>query len=414
MAKRRPSLSTVVAFMSDEARERIEDQGEAPATTLPLAAIRPDPAQPRRLLPSDLAQRVAEGALTPADAIGEWMRRVDEAEAGTALTHNALELRKLAMSIEQHGLINPITVRRPPPGMLLPGGVSYLVVTGERRYWAHVLLASEGRQIHEGEQVRPATQVKATLMAEGVSVRAHQLIENLMREDINAVEKARGLWALREELTEVNHGSPTVNDDEAGDEVNHGSPPTGRLVPWRLIDEALGISKRYRIFVTSVLNLCDEAQQLVVDYNLTERAIRPIVQKLKEHPALQVEALAQVVTWQGENESDDGPGRPMVASVQQLVDELLARESSQSAAPTTLEEPAPQAAVLSRQLHGKVRSTLRLLSRLEAADLAAVTMDDAVVQDLYTLREHIDALLMTAPEAGPPPGGRSGRKGSGD
>ena len=400
MARKKGGLGGVTGTLFGEIAPYGRVQEEGPSL-LPLVEIRPDPGQPRRLLPADLAGAVANGELTPDLAIREWMERAEAEETDPASKRSARELRRLAVSIEAHGLINPITVRRPREDEELPADVKYLVVTGERRYWAHVLLMVEGRHIQEGDEVQEPDRIKATIAPEGISVRAHQLIENLMREDINAVEKARGLWALRYELSGVAHGSPLPTDDADGNEVEvtHGSPS---LVPWGKVQEALGISKRHRIRITSVLDLCREAQALVAEHNLSERAIRPIVQKLKDRPDLQVEALKQLVAWQQENEGDEGAGRPLVASVRELVDQLLAREVEAASA----EEAVARAAQVvtrppgARQFRSKIRSSLRFLDRLEENDLAALTHDLAtaeeyadVVDDLRNLRERIDAIL---------------------
>ena len=304
MAKKKPSLSsTVVAFMSDESQARIEAEEEG-LSILSLNSILPDPEQPRRLLPDDLAKAVAANTLSRIEALKEWFRRAEADTAPPTLPYNIRELKRLADSIARHGLISPISVRKPRPDESVPPDTQYLIVTGERRYWAHIYLVSEGKQIQEGETTTDPAKIKVTVAQSGITVRAHQLIENLLREDINAIERARGMWALRYELSGVNYSSPS-NGDEG--EVNYSSP---QLVPWARVEETLGISKRYRIFVTSVLNLSQEAQDIVDRHSLAEMTIRPIVQKLKDKPDLQVRALKQLVTWQGENE---GPEKVLVA-----------------------------------------------------------------------------------------------------
>ncbi len=410
MAKKRTSLSQTLfgeinPYGSNAGGQSETRPGDRQARLL-LEVIRPDPDQPRQLLPAALNQAVARGELAPGDALRQWLRQFDEANGEISAKHNLQELRRLATSIEQHGLINPITVRRPRPGEALPAGAEYFIVTGERRYWSHVLLALEGRQIQEGNEITAPDQIKALIANEGVSVRAHQLIENLLREDINAVEKARGLWALRYELSGVNHGSPFSENFSSPARVNRGSPsgkttPETALVPWNKVEETLGISKRYRIFVTSVLNLCTEAQDLVARYDLSERLIRPIVQKLKDRADLQVEALRQVAAWREEADSDDGPDRSMVASTQGLVDQLLAREEARMAGPAaTRKTPVGDPRLGAEQFKAKVQGALRFLNRLDEPDLAGLINNLAttssytgVVDDLRDLRDRIDTIL---------------------
>ncbi len=403
MAKKKPSFSAVVSLMSDNTQARLESESRQKSDDLPLNLIRPDFSQPRNLLPDDLAEAVTGGQLTPQDAVREWINRAKVDVANPALQHNIRELKRLAESIEQHGLINPISVRAIQPDESALPEVAYLIVTGERRYWAHVYLLNEGKQIHEGDAATAPDQIKATVAAAGVSVKAHQLIENFLREDINAIERAHGIWALRYELSGVNHGSPLSDKSAEAPGVNHGSPD---LVPWAHVEKTLGISKRYRIFAISVLKLCDEAQQLVAKYNLTERTIRPIVQKLKKRPDLQVKALEQLVAWQKENEADDSPGRSIVASVKELVEQLLAEgtetEEKETAKPTRSVSSEPVI-----RFRDKVRKTLDFLNRLKERDRAnlntALTHKEYadVMVDLRNLRQQIDKILEVTGEVQP-------------
>jgi hypothetical protein len=396
MAKRKPNLSAVVALMSDNAQARLEE-AEAQAKTpqlLPLSVILPDFEQPRRLLPADLVDSLRRGELRPAEALRLWLARADLAEADPALRHNVQELKRLADSIARHGLISPISVRLPKPNEARPAGVDYLIVTGERRYWAHLYLLTEGRLIQEGEIITGPEQIKATIAAPGVTVRAHQLIENLLREDINAIEKARGMWALRYELSEVNYSSPSLTlPDE--DEEEEAQP---NLVPWRRVEEVLGLSKRYRIFVISVLKLSEAAQALVAQHNLAEMTIRPIVQKLKDRPDLQMIALRQVIAWQQENEAEEGPSRSIVASVKALVEQLLIGPATQPSSSTSRSSRAVSSAPAIR-FRNQVRQTLDFLNRLKPADRAGLTQTltqtdfaDLMV-DLRQLRQQIDQIL---------------------
>lgn len=371
MAKRRGSgLSTVVNFMSEEAQQRLQARFDEPR--LALAEISPDPHQPRRLLPAPLAVALDAGEISPVEAIDQWL---GEARADDPTLR---ELRALASSIEQHGLINSITVRRPAPDEPLAGTFRYLIVTGERRYWAHALLASQGRAIHEGDLVLDPAQIKVSLAAEGISVRAHQLIENLMREDINAVEKAEGMWALRCELSGVNRGSLPSAEGRAELQAS------GALVPWNRVEEALGISRRYRIYVTSVLQLSEDSQRMVLEYNLSERLIRPIVQKLRNHPALQVSALRQIHRWQ---QAESGANGPLLTSVNHLVQRLL----DHGDVPAAREAP-----LHSVQLQRRLRALLTWLDRLDEGAWAGLQQEveraDVLGEDLETLLERLQAL----------------------
>ena len=382
MAKRKPALSTVVAFMSEEAQDQIREQAGL-VSPIPLTSILPDPAQPRQLLADAIVQKIAAGEQTPAAALQEWANQAKGKGVAPALKKNVRELHHLADSIARHGLINPISVRRVPTHMQVPDDTRYLIVTGERRYWAHILLQLEEREIQEGVETKSPERIKATIAPEGISVRAHQIIENLLREDINAVEKASGFVALRQELSGLD---PTIPRGE----VNHGSPP--KPVAWKQVEETLGISKRYRIYVTSVLNLNKEAQEIIRANGLTERRVRPIIQGLKKHPALQVKALQEVV-----KAASGGPDQGSAFSVNDVVDSILPPEERKQ--PRAASETVSQA-IGPEQLHTRIKSTLRLFERLGEAEmlglaeaLANSEINMPVMADLQALEQQLNQLL---------------------
>ncbi|MCB8965850.1 MAG: ParB N-terminal domain-containing protein [Ardenticatenaceae bacterium] len=392
MAKKKTSLSqTLFRDIDPYGDTAVSDAGTL--ARLALDVVRPDPGQPRRLLPGALMQQLVAGTLTPRDALSRWLETADE--AGQSRIH---ELRKLASSIAQHGLINPITVRQVTPGETAPADAQYLIVTGERRYWAHTLLALEGQKIQAGNEVLSPTEIPAIVTGPGITIRAHQLIENIMREDINAVEKALGLWALRYELSETDTSAL-----DSADWVNYSSPPPEmELVPWTAVSDALGISKRYRIFITSVLNLSPPALALVQEYDLAEMTIRPIVQKLRDFPDLQMKALQQLLAWQQEEEPDGGPRRGITKAVQSLVEQLVAREQLPPPTPQRVDGRTEriQRTSETKRFSSKVRGTLRFMQRLEPTHLALIARELAhdmtyldTVDELRDLRQQLEVLL---------------------
>jgi hypothetical protein len=364
----------------------IGDVVSRPVERFLLESIWPDPDQPRRLLPSDLAEAVSRGEIAPAAAMHEWLRRA-EANPTSTIANDVRELQRLASTVEQHGLINPITIR---PAETDVG--RYLIVTGERRYWAHVLLALERRTIREGEAVESPEKIKAALVPPGVSVRAHQIVENLIREDINVVEKAQGLQALRRELSDDAYRRHSGTDESE----------TSQLVPWKAVEDALDMSRQYRLRVVSVLDLSDEAQDLIDCYNLAEATIRPIIEKLKPHPDLQLKALQQVIAWQEAEARGEGEGRQLVPSVRVLVDRLLLGKQTPAAGRGMVK------GVDFNKLQQQVRSTLRYIEKMdpkarqELARLVEGQASATIVQDLQALREEIDQMLAILDEEGKP------------
>lgn len=109
------------------------------ADTLPVDAIRANPYQPRR--------HFDEGAL-----------------------------EELKASIAEHGLLQPIVVRRGPTG-------GYEIVAGERRFRASRALGH--------------TQIRAIVRdVDDTGMQTLALVENLQRADLNPLEKARALKAM--------------------------------------------------------------------------------------------------------------------------------------------------------------------------------------------------------------------------
>ncbi len=383
MAKKKGSLSAVVSLMSEDMQAQLRDEQtgpQAPSTVMSLDKILPDFDQPRRLLPDDIVEKIVAGENSPIEALQQWLQR---AKLESVLRQDIQKLRRLANSIEQHGLINPISVRSPGTDEPIPAGIEYLIVTGERRFWAHVLLNSEDRQIYEGKAPTSSDQIKVTFASAGITVRAHQLIENSLREDINAVERAQGVIALRYELSGIR---------EYAEGVNYSSPDSKGLVPWSQVEEVLGISKRYRIYIVSVLNnLTHEAQQIVGDNNLAEATIRPIVQKLKDKPDLQIKALNRLLSRLAGDTDEEGKSAGPGFSVDELVNQLLAGEEYK---PTRRVSSAPVV-----RFGTRIRKTLGFLDRLKDKDkiefFQTLNRDEFadVRVDLRNLREKIDNML---------------------
>lgn len=92
---------------------------------------------------------------------------------------NETSLEELANSISQHGIIQPLTVRKLASGY-------YQIIAGERRWRAARMAGLEEVPV----RIIEADDRKAMEIA---------LIENLQREDLNPIEEAKGYRALIEE-----------------------------------------------------------------------------------------------------------------------------------------------------------------------------------------------------------------------
>ncbi len=109
---------------------------ESLVSVIPLDSILPDPYQSRGgVLPLSLMIPVYNGELSPAEALDQWIATLDE----SPLYRQRYEaLLDLAESIKQYGLVNPIHIYHPPRQVN-----QYRIESGERRFWAHWLLARE-------------------------------------------------------------------------------------------------------------------------------------------------------------------------------------------------------------------------------------------------------------------------------
>jgi ParB family chromosome partitioning protein len=149
-------------------------------------------------------------------------------------------LEEMIASVREHGVLQPIRVR--------PRGERYEIVTGERRWTAARML---------GLQEIPA--VIADVDDEQAGIQA--LVENIHREDLTVVDRARALARLRRSLG---------------------------LSSWEAVGAQLGLSKGH---VTRLLNVNRLAEQIREDErlaDLNEKHIRALY-GLRSHPALQIE-----------------------------------------------------------------------------------------------------------------------------
>lgn len=346
-----------------------------------LLVISPDPQQPRHLIPSDLADLFWAGELTAIELVKQWSKLAHKENATPAVKRNWEALQQLAYSIEQQGLINPITIR-PKTDELTESETSYLIVTGERRWWAHIWLLAQQKTISEGVKNYAPDQIKAIIITEGVSVRAHQLMENIVREDMGLIERALGMISLREELSLMVHsGEGKV-----------------KLLPWQSVETALGISRQHRIRILNVLELTEESQELIESYQLSERTIRPVIEKLKEHPVLQAQALRQIIQWQQAEENGEKGGKTTSAATEQLVEKLLTKAAGATTPPAPLPILTPAEQV--KELKTKVQQTLRLTQKWNQQELfeigCAIVQNPEhaeVIEELRQLRQIIDELL---------------------
>lgn len=156
--------------------------------------------------------------------ISELVR--DEEQPRKDFSVEALEA--LAASIKEHGVLQPLVVVREEG--------KYKIVAGERRWRASKLA---------GLKEVPAI-VRTLKAQERLEI---SIIENLQREDLNAIEMATAYAKLKSQFN--------LSEEEIADRV--------------------GKSKSAVVNTMRLLNLPDEAKRAMVEYKLTEGVMRPLV-----------------------------------------------------------------------------------------------------------------------------------------
>jgi ParB family transcriptional regulator, chromosome partitioning protein len=173
------------------------------------------------------------------------------------------ELRELSESIKVHGVIQPITVRK-------MGFDSYQLISGERRTRASRLAGLT----HIPAYIRLANDQEMLEMA---------LIENIQREDLNAIEVAISYKRLMDECS--------LNQEQLGDRVGKNRSTVSNYL--RLlnlpdnIQAALRDDKISMGHARAIIGIddADEQQYLfdqMIENNLSVRAVESLVRKASE------------------------------------------------------------------------------------------------------------------------------------
>jgi len=172
-------------------------------------------------------------------------------------TFSDAELDELAASIREHGIIQPIIVRKPDTGD------NFEIVAGERRWRA----AQRANQHDVPIVVVEATDAQALEFA---------IIENVQRADLNAIEEAAGYQALMDEF----HHS----QDDVAQIVGKSRSHVANLV------RLLKLSEPVKALVKSGALSAGHARQLIGQPNALEMAQDIIKRGLSVR---QVEGLAR-------------------------------------------------------------------------------------------------------------------------
>jgi len=372
------SLTDSIPVVRKDKPETLADKQDGTAVqTISIQKIRPDLNQPRQILPTALREKVRDS--NPEDIMKKWIEMAEE----DATCMQRLEgIEELAQTLHEQGLIHAITVREAAPQDDVPKDVEYLIVTGERRFWAHAYLATQGKPVRWGDTNRSAEHVRAEVVPQDINVSAYQLIENIHKSNLNALEKARGYVALRREhAAQLLSGST----DSYVDPSDIPWEKVETIVPWTVVDEMVGKSARYRRHILQVLELQEETQQTIAELNLSERAVRPLA-TVRDDIDLQEQVTEAL-------RKKNKLGDPIHGSA---IEELVAMYQDPHKTPAPSDDSSDTKTVFDpgKPVHSILNlvGQLRDLSQTQRKQVAK-NMDEEIVERIEQLRHYLDNLL---------------------
>lgn len=174
-------------------------------------------------------------------------------------------LAELADSIAKHGVIQPLLVRPMPDG-------SYQLVAGERRWRASRMAGLTEVPV----VIKELSDDEAMALA---------LIENLQREDLNAIEEAQGIKALMDTLS--------LTQDEAAERVGKSRPAVANALRLlKLPDSVIALVSDGKLspgHARALLGFKDEQDiietaDLIIEKGLTVRDAEKLVKKRNKEP----------------------------------------------------------------------------------------------------------------------------------
>lgn len=295
-------------MLGDDLPRRLQDEGLKVERIL-LDLVRPDPVQPRRVLPDRVYQAFHNQQLTPSQALRELIQtaqlaarqqgrpfsnivdllgqpddeRNEDAPPLTAEEQLIYDLANLAVTIRDNGQVNPLTV------VDVSQGVTRLfrIETGERRYWATWLLRDfvPGYE-HDGMIpciVIPPEQASAFRQAK----------ENTARTGLSAIAMARqaALLILMAHGHQIPEGPvPADFYRQALDLTLRGK----REYTAEILSAMGGITRKQLSRFKGLLRLCDEALEIADRNNIDEARLRYVCQLAPED---QVELIRQIIQF---------------------------------------------------------------------------------------------------------------------
>jgi len=275
-----------------------------------LELVRPDPVQPRRVLPERIHLAFHQNRLTPTQALRELVQIVQVAarQRGQPFS-NVLELLprsdddseetsdvqlspeeqllrdlvNLAVTIRDDGQVNPLSVVDVSQGVTR----LYRIETGERRYWANWLLR-DFIPGYDGDGMIPCIVVPS----ERSSI-FRQAKENTARAGLSAIAMARQAALLLLAIHDYEIPDGPVSNDFYRQALELDL--RGKREYTDVVLAAMGgVGKMQFSRYKALLKLSDEGIELADRYNLDERKLRPV---LSLEPRVHAEIIQQMIDF---------------------------------------------------------------------------------------------------------------------
>ena len=266
-----------------------------------LDIVRPDPVQPRRILPAYIHHEFHENRMTPSQALRELVKLAqiaarqhgrpfnnvlellpntdDEREDGDVKLSPEEQLLRdlvnLAITIRDDGQVNPLTVVDASHGVTHV----YRIETGERRYWATWLLR-DCIPGYTGDGMIPCL-----IITNQTSSVFRQAKENTARSGLTAIAMARQAALLLLNVHGYEIPNYPVNNDFYRQALNLRIPKGSAEQIYAAMG---GIQKGHFSEIKALLNLSDEAIEIADRHSIEEGKLRYIT-------ALPVEYHSEVV-----------------------------------------------------------------------------------------------------------------------
>ncbi|MAU12445.1 MAG: hypothetical protein CL607_21655 [Anaerolineaceae bacterium] len=331
-----------------------------------LDLIRPDPIQPRRMLPDDIHHAFHNNQLTPSNALREMVRKAqvtarqhgrpfsnvmdlitneDHAESASYSPEESLlrELLTLALTIRDDGQVNPLTVVDVSQGV----SFQFRIETGERRYWASWLLRDFVPDYH-GDGMVPCI-----IVPPDTASPFRQAKENTARSGLSAIALARQAALLLLAVHDYELPEYAVNNDfyrQALDLHLRGKPKASV----QILAAMGGISKMRFSQIKALLGLADEAMELADLYQIEEKKLRYV---LNLEPTYHAEMVRQIIDY-----------RLTSKQVRELCDPKV--ESTESQLDTFDKATLRVARLLRKDTHSSGDEIARALLSTDDADMA--------------------------------------------